>query len=240
VLADSLPQVAGEAVHYLGWLNEQQVGLGLMLLAAGLVFGRLPRQYRVLLGGSIAIVWAFFATYPYDEPWSLGRYLLPIVPAVAIVEASVLVRLVEVGPFRMARIAALLAASLVFVLASHHWAGDHAVFQIGDAERKYATTAEWVRQYVQGPAVILAMQHSGSLRMYGDLATARYDGNPDKLLPKLTSVQAAGGSVYLLVEDWEIQEIQSREPILLQGASQVAYLGQGDVTLFRLAPLSGQ
>ncbi|MBV9581930.1 MAG: glycosyltransferase family 39 protein [Chloroflexi bacterium] len=236
-LAHSIPEVGRRAVHYLGWLNEQQIGLGLVLLAAGLVFGRLARPYRVLLATNIAIIWAFFAAYPFDDAWWYGRFLLPIVPAVAILEASALVRLVEVGPFRAARWAALVVAAAVFMVASHQWAGAHSVFLMGDGDRKYSTAAQWARQYVHGPAIVLAMQHSGTLRMYADLPTARYDGDQAKLLDKLQRVQAAGGPVYLLVEGWELDDVRAKRPALLEGATQIGHLDTSGIRLFRLAPL---
>jgi hypothetical protein len=234
-LAHSAPEVAGRAMHYVGWLNEQQVGVGVVLLAAGLVFGRLARPYRVLLGGSVAIVWAFFAAYPFDDAWWYGRFLLPVVPAVAILQASALVRVVEVGRLRAVRIAFLLAASAIFMVAAHDWARDHSALDMGRGERKYATVAEWTRQYVQGPSVVLAMQHSGSLRLYGDLPTARYDADSSTLLRKLGGVQDAGGSVYLLVEGWELENLRSQRPALLEGATQVGHFPTGDISLFRLA-----
>jgi hypothetical protein len=180
-LAHSAPEVAGRAIHYVGWLNEQQVGVGVVLLAAGLIFGRLARPYRVLLGGSVAIVWAFFAAYPFDDAWWYGRFLLPIVPAIAILEASILVRVTEVGRLQTVRALALVAAAGAFVVASVAWGRQHSVFNLGAGESKYATVARWTRQYVDGPAVVLAAQQSGSLRMYAVLQSARYEG----VLPRL-------------------------------------------------------
>jgi hypothetical protein len=233
-LAHSVPEVAGRAIHYVGWLNEQQVGVGVVLLVAGLLFGRLPREYRILLGGSVAIVWAFFAAYPFDDAWWYGRFLLPIIPAVAILQASALVQVVELGRWRNARILGLLAAAGVFMVASVVWGRQHSVFNIGPGESKYATAAQWARQYIQGPAVVLAMQHSGTLRLYADLPTARYDANPDRLHPKLASVQAAGAPVYLLVEGWELQNIRAERPALLKGATLVDHFTPSDISLFRL------
>lgn len=226
------------AARYLGRLQDQQAGIGLLLLALGIFFGRLAGRIRVLLISIGALFLAFFAIYPIDDAWWYGRFLLPAVPAVALLESSALVRLVEPGRWRAARGGALVLGIAVFSFASINYAREHDTFRLAEGELRYQTAARFTRDQVDPPALVLAMQHSGTLRLYGGLPTVRYDRGPlPELLQTLGQVSRAGGKIYLLGEGWELDRLkQSDRAILLAGAEELGELEPGHVVLYRLTP----
>jgi hypothetical protein len=204
-------------------LQDQQAGVGLVLVGVGVAVGRLSRSVRALLLGIGAILLVFFAFYPIDDAWWSGRFLLPGLPAVALLEAAGIARILSIIPSRRVAAAALAMSLVAFTWASWQYAQSHAVYQIAESEQRFQDAARLVSAAVAEPALILAMQHSGSLRFYAGVPTARYDlGSPDELRATLRAVRARGGSVYLLVDDWDVPVIRAGDrAFLLEGSRQV-------------------
>jgi hypothetical protein len=103
-------------------------------------------------------------------------------------------------------------------------------------ERRYVGAGQTVHDNVKQPAVVLAGLHSGSLRIYGDVQTARYDlGTPAMLRDKLQDVERACGSVYLLGDPDEIDAIKAGDrAFLLDGAEELDRTRARPNRLFRL------
>ena len=237
-LAATPRDAAARALRHLRRLHDQQAGVGLLLVLLGLAVGRLRLEERILLAGVGGVFLAFFGWYAIDDAWSYGRFLLPGLPAVATLEAAGVVRLVEPGRLRLARLAALAAGLAVFAWMSLGTARDHGVFQTREWETRYVTAAWFARERAEQPALFLAMQHSGSLRFYAGLPTARYDVGPlPDLLRRIRKVSQAGGSVYLLADGSELDRIRASDrSALLVGAREVGRVEPGRVTLLRLDP----
>jgi len=237
-LTHSLADVGQRAVRYLLRLQDQQAGIGLFLVAAGVVVGRLSWPIRALLLATAGLFFVFFSFYRIDDAWWYARFLLPGFPAVALLEASILVRLVEVARYRWIGSGILAVGAALFGYGSVLYSGGHDVFDQAAGARGFLTSAEFARAQVQQPAVVLAMQVSGSVRLYGGLESARYDlGTPRELIQTLGEVQAAGGHIYLLAYPWEITNIQKGDrAILLAGAQKVGQVEPGPVLLYRLDP----
>ncbi|MBI2942183.1 MAG: glycosyltransferase family 39 protein [Chloroflexi bacterium] len=223
-------------IRYLERLDDQQAGVGLFLVLLGLGLGRLALPRRAVLAGVAGVFLAFFSYYPIDDAWWYGRFLLPGLPAVAVLESAGLMRLQGPGALRRIRVVALVIALALFSMASVDYARAHYVFVLAEGEAKYQLAARFARERVQEPALILTSQHSGSLRLYGDLATARHDTAPvPELLATLRRVVEAGGSVYFLGDGWEVERIlKSDRSILLAGAQELGRFEPSRVTLFRL------
>jgi hypothetical protein len=233
--------VGGRAGSMLRRIHDQQAGLGVALIMGAVAVSRLPVPHRVFLVGMTGLFVVFYGFIPFaDETWWWGRYLLPVLPALALLEAGLVVRLLEPGPELRLRAGVLAVGLALFSLLSVEYARTRHVFDLAVGERKYQTAAHFVRERVSEPAIILAMQHSGSLRFYGGYPTARYDVAPlPELVAKLREVAQAGGSVYLLAEGWELEQIRNSDRSkLLAGAQEVGYFEPSRVTLFRLDPFS--
>lgn len=232
----SLTDALQRGGRYLTRLNTQQAGVGLILVAFGLVFGKLFGNIRVLLIGLAGLLLVFFSFYSVDDAWWYGRFLLPGLAPVAIIEASGIVRLFELPTRRWISVPCLVAGVALFLWPTIGFDRANSVFDIGRGDVKYQNAAHFVRQSVGGKSLVLAMQHSGSLRLYGGIDTMRYDLAPvPELLGVLEHVTDAGGSVYLVGEDWEIQRIRdSNRAVLLAGAQDLGSVEPSHVTLFRL------
>jgi hypothetical protein len=220
-------------------VQDQQAGAGLLLVLGGLAVNRLAVAPRLLLLGLVAIFVVFYGVYQtYGDDWWYGRFLLPVLPALALLEAGLVVRLLDPGPERRLRLGVLAVGVVLFALLSLGYARTRHVFNLATEERRYQTAAQFVRERVSEPALILAMQHSGSLRLYGGYPTARYDLAPlPELRARLRGVVQAGGSVYLLAEGWELEQIRKGERAsLLAGARELGHFEPSRVTLFRLDP----
>jgi len=219
-------------------LSVQQAGVGLLLFGLALLWNRLDAPRRFLLAGVFVAFLCFFAAYRIDDAWWYFRFLLPAMPAVAVLEAGFLVHLAGPGRLRRLRTVAVALATCALALGSLRYAEKKGVFSAKVGEQKYPRVAAFVADQVEQPALVLAMQHSGSIRFYTDLTTARYDlGTPEKLADVLSRVARAGGNMYLVVEDWEIDDIVSRgRGFLLAGAALLGDVKPGNVALYRLNP----
>jgi len=92
------------------------------------------------------------------------------------------------------------------------------------------------RRLVKPPAIILAKQHSGSIRYYTGLATARYDISLGDQLARLRAVEGAGGRIYLLVEDWEVAGLRARYTEFDALFKSLGTVEPNHVTLFEAPP----
>ncbi|OFV82640.1 MAG: hypothetical protein A2Y78_07245 [Acidobacteria bacterium RBG_13_68_16] len=237
-LGGPVAEILARGGRHLLRLNVQQAGVGLVLFALALLWNRLTTARRFLLTGVFAVFLGFFAAYRIDDAWWYFRFLMPAMPAVAVLEAGFLVHLAGPGRLRRLRTAAVALATCALALGSHRYAERKRVFSAKEGEQKYPRVAAFVADQVEQPALVLAMQHSGSIRFYTDLPTARYDlGTPEKLADVVTRVARAGGNLYLVVEEWEIDDIVNRgRSFLLAGADLLGDVKPGHVAVYRLNP----
>jgi hypothetical protein len=237
-LGGPLAEILARGARHLLRLNTQQAGVGLVLFALALIWNRLAVSRRILMGGVFAAFLCFFAAYRIDDAWWYLRFLVPAMPAVAVLEAGFLIYLARPGPLRRTRVAAVALATCVLALGSLRYGERKGVFSAWEGEQKYPRVAAFVAQKVEPPALVLAMQHSGSIRFYTDLPTARYDlGTPEKLADTLARVGQAGGNLYLVADDWEIDDINAHgRGFLFAGADRLGFVAPGHIFLFRLNP----
>ena len=78
------------------------------------------------------------------------------------------------------------------------------VFDIQRAEHRYVAVGQAVGARLPANAVVLSVIQSGSVRMYGQRPTVRWDKlEPERLDATLDGLRAAGYAPYLLLESWE-------------------------------------
>ena len=133
-----------------------------------------PRLLLALgIAGSVAVV-ASYLPYAVFEQWHYLRFLMPALPVVLVGVAVVLVLVVERLP---PAVRATTMVVLVALIAG--WSGRVArtekAFDLAAIEDRYRVTAEAVRQSTPAAAVVLCLQQSGSLRLYGERDTVRWD-----------------------------------------------------------------
>ena len=207
----SVQHVLPNLARYPRWLVESHTPLVLLALVAPAVLWSRRREdgggERWLLGWVLlAVATLVFATYlfftPFDD-WAFLRYLLPAVPLLVALSAVVLVAGLRRLP-GMAGTSAIALACGLLVWFSMQEAARRDVFVLKAREQKYLDAGAWVASRLPERAVILTLQQSGSLRLYADRLTVRWDLlDPGWLDPAIRFFDDHGRPPYLLVEGLE-------------------------------------
>ena len=196
------------------WFAEVELPLLVIVLLATIVRPAFPRSpiphARILLGGTILAVLLSYVFYqPFDVWWYL-RFLLPMWPVMMLLTAAALEGLaLRWWPSRRVIVAGLAVALLTSQgLAT---AVNRGAFGLGAGERRYIDIARFVAGYTEPAAVILAMQHSGSLRLYAGRLTLRYDVlDPEWLDRTVDYLQSIGRKPYFVLDGFEVEAFRTR------------------------------
>jgi hypothetical protein len=174
------------------WTNLRQFGAWMVqtqtpIVALAVLPLGLPRWWpasgaphgRLLAGSFVAAVWLSYLLYiPFDAWWYL-RFLLPMWPILLLLVALAGERIVGVAARRWARPSALeaLAAVAVVTLAVNgiRIAAARSTFELSRGERRYVDVARFAAAHTDPDAVLISLQHSGSLRLYAGRMTLRFD-----------------------------------------------------------------
>ena len=163
------------------------------------------RRPRMLLAGvAAAVVLSYLFYLPFDAWWYL-RFLLPLWPIMMILTAASLDALARLA-IRASAVRVVLLAAAVALLAANgiRIANARYAFDIGRAERRYIDVARFVTSRTEPEAVMIALQHSGTLRMYAGRLTLRFDQlDPLWLDRAIVFLQARGRHPYIVVEGGE-------------------------------------
>jgi hypothetical protein len=176
--------------------------------------GRAPRAPAPAHGwfglAFATLVLACYLPYsPFDEWWYL-RFLLPAIPVLLLLTTPVLVRLASCAP---AAARGPLLVTAVALLAAHYLstANTGGAFDLRRLESRYVTAGAFTSTRLPGNALLLSMQESGPLRMYGRRATVRYDRlDPAGLDAAVEDLVRAGFQPYFVLEAWEEAQFRDR------------------------------
>jgi Dolichyl-phosphate-mannose-protein mannosyltransferase len=201
----SIGHVRENAVRYTSWLIGSQTPLALIgLLAlwvpgASFIRARVDMKGRGLLAAmSLAVVGCYLVYLPFDAWWYL-RFLLPCWPALCVGMGRVLISPVHNDFDRIGK--SLLLGVGIYGL---WYAYDAGAFDIGRGEQRYVTIARLVRNATPPNSVIIATQHSGSVRYYGERMTLRFEVLSERWLDGAVAwFQKRGIHAYILLDDWE-------------------------------------
>jgi hypothetical protein len=151
----------------------------------------------------------YLAYFPFPEWWYL-RFLLPGVPvllALAVGGASALMSR------RASHLRAPILVTLCVSLATWYVsvARSRDAFALRGFERRYLEAGRYARQHLPERAIVLAVQHSGSLRYHGGRLTLRWDYlDPAWLDRALGWLDAQGYRPYLLLDPFEEADFRKR------------------------------
>ncbi len=207
--------IAPNVVRYATWSYELHGLLFLLACAAPLAVRFLPEAAGRpgIMAAAVVLVALCVASYlPYAvfDNWTYLRFLLPGLGPVFALVALVFVWLVQRLPTSTRLPAFLIGLVMVSTLAASR-ARDLGVFDLHVTEQVYVVAAEMSRDIGGRDGVFLAMQHSGSLRYYGDVLTLRWDGVDPAWLDRLVAWwHARGRAVYFVLEDWEQVQFKER------------------------------
>jgi hypothetical protein len=205
------------AGRYLRWLLDTQTPFVLLGLAApfaarfrrpGSSGALMPAQTWLGLGFAALVLACYLPYSPFEEWWYL-RFLLPAIPVLLILATAVLVRLAPAVP-AVTRVPLLVAC--VGLLAWHYvaTAGERSVFELDRFESRYLAAGAFASRALPERAVLLSVQESGPLRMYGGRTTVRFDYlDPRGLDAAVQFLDGEGRRPYFVLEAWE--EAQFRE-----------------------------
>jgi hypothetical protein len=158
-----------------------------------------------LVSGGIVAPYLFYRTYDH---WETLRFLLPAIVVMTIVAAA--------GIGATARRAAgegggaLAAAGLTVAIAWTWvaWLQVSGVFTMPEHERRHRLAGDLVARATPGHAVVLALQHSGSLRYYARRDTLNWDQLPSGSLRETVRVLRQQGRPVFVITDSDTERAQ--------------------------------
>lgn len=237
----SLGNVGPNLDRYPRWLTETETPFIWLSALCPLWLARCAADRR-LAWTAIAFclgIWGSYLPYGYfslDE-WSYTRFLLPAIPLMLVFAAAVSLWAVRRLPVPLRPVlTVLLVTSLVPVLLRS--SQTRGVFALHTVEQKYPLAGRFVRDHLPASSVIVALQHSGSVRYYADRLTLRWDLlEAGRLDETLAALQARGYAAYAVLDEGEDAEFRRR----FQGQRAIARLSP--LVVFgttRVYPLAGQ
>ena len=194
--------------HYWSWMMELESAVVLLAVAAPFVARAKPAA-AAMLAFFFALLGCYLPYFVYDT-WPFLRFLLPGIPLLLILSATVIVWL-------LGRLPPPLRAPPLFLICTllPIWylktADSLHMFDIQRSEHRYVSVGEYVGAALPANAVVLTVIQSGSVRLYGRRPTLRWDMlPPDRLDQTLDGLRAAGYAPYVLLEDWEDDLFRAR------------------------------
>jgi hypothetical protein len=163
--------------QYGTWFVETQTPAVLLFVLPFLAIWKLPAEQRpvvMFIGAFAAGVWLCYLFYvPFDAWWYLRFLLSSFAPllVLAVCGWQLSLRWMSSG-FRTVVLIAIVAIVAGYQIG---FVRDKWLLTIGTGESVYYSTGRYLRRVLPKNAVILSMQHSGSLRMYAERLTLRYD-----------------------------------------------------------------
>lgn len=195
----------------------------LMGVVTGFVIAPPELRWRLLLVfGAVTLPYVFYL--PFDH-WESLRFLLPGVAILSVLIAASFNRLGRTTKVRyMSPALPVMLAVLLFgrsemlLRTSSQWA-------IQSLEARYPLAGEWINVNTPLNSVVMANQHSGSLRWYGHRPTLRWDFiEPSRLASTVSELQAHGATVYVALEGDEVAMFDQRFANVI-GQLQVDHVG---------------
>ena len=157
-----------------------------------------------------AVILPYLLYLPFDH-WETLRFLLPGIVPLTMLVAGGLMRIARL-PRRPAVTAAVIAAFVAIVAGrSEILLRASSVWEIAAMEARYPLAGEWINVNTPQTSVVMANQHSGSLRWYGKRQTIRWDFiSPDALVTTVRDLQSRGATVYVALEGDEVAMFDQR------------------------------
>ena len=201
--------------NYVLWMIQTQTPLILLSLLPLFVKRALPPDdtnlsRRSALGAIVGIMFLSYLFYATFDHWFYLRFLLPAYPAVFVLMAAAIRWILLKVPSEL-RVPAAAFVCAIMMLYGAKAAKDDSVFVQAAFEQRHVRAANEVASRTPSDAVVVSVQHSGSVRYYADRITLRYDWlKEDALDSAIRDLAAKGRRAYLVVDDWEEKEFRAR------------------------------
>jgi hypothetical protein len=201
--------------NYLLWIVQTQTIVMLLAVLPLFVPGALresgaavsTRACFASIIGLTLLSYLFYATFDH---WFYLRFLLPAYPVLFVLLAAG-VRWVALKLPAVARVPAAALVCAMMMPFGVNLARSEGVFNIAAYEGRHIRAANEIAARAPEDAMVLSVQHSGSVRYYANRITLRYDWLKDGALDTvLRDLAAKGRRAYLVVDDWEEKEFRAR------------------------------
>jgi hypothetical protein len=208
----SMAHVGHNLARYPRWLLETETPF---LVAAVLApwwvrrCGRSSARLVLVLVLALVLTMATYLAYTVFDDWWYLRFLLPALPGLVILSVAVCLAPFRRHPRWRAGAALVLAAA---VGAWHvHVARTRHVFDLRTLESRFDVTGKYAERALPANAVVLAAQHSASVRYYAGRATVSWDAIPAAALDRtIEALRRAGRPVFFVLEDEEMPRFRAR------------------------------
>lgn len=224
--------------RYPAWWLESQGPLGVLcLISVWRRRGERAREFAVVLAFAVSAIALYLFYLPFDAWWYL-RFVLPAVPVLLLLCADAVAWIARRTSTTFA-----VAMAIVTVFAASHssWFMEtHDVLGTGVGEERYPEIALHAGAVLPADAVVITMQHSGSLRYYTGRMIVRWDNLDPAWLDRTAAfLRERGLATYALHEDFEEKDFRER----FSGQQLLAELDRGPIATARrgetrLYPLS--
>jgi hypothetical protein len=157
----------------------------------------------------VVVVFACYLFYPGFDAHATLRFLVPALPALfALLATAVVIATEPIAPAW--RALAVTAIVVVLGVQGVVYAQRNSAFDTW-GEYKYELAGDAIARRLPPNAVLLSMQHSGSVRYYSGREIVRWDLLPPRRLGGLVRrLRRRGYHAYVLLEPWEVPEFQQR------------------------------
>jgi hypothetical protein len=207
----SLAHVGPNLARYPRWLLETQTPFLLLAVAAPALLWRRGLGRLGLVGAAgVTLTVATYLAYAVFDDWWYIRFLLPALPvllafSVLALRAALSWRPWPVAPIAVVLVSVVLGGWLIHVARVRH------VLDLAAFESRFRLTGEYAGRALPADAVVLAVQHSGSVRYYGRRATLAWDAlAPNGLEGTIAWLRAQGRTPFLVLEDGEDARFRAR------------------------------
>lgn len=157
-----------------------------------------------------AVTLPYLLYLPFDH-WETLRFLLPGLVPLTIVAAAGLMHLARLSNATGTAAAIMVAIMAIVVGRSEYLLRTSSVWDVASLEARYPLAGDWINVNTPPESVVLANQHSGSLRWYGKRQTIRWDFlDPAQLVPTVQALQAHGATAYVALEGDEVEMFDRR------------------------------
>jgi hypothetical protein len=198
--------------RYPAWLVRSHSVLAVLFLAPLFFLKRagVDRRGLLFLYLLIAATWlCYLAYFPFEDWWYL-RFLLPAIPATLILVAVTIRATARGLPDPWGRLLAIVLAALVLT-SELRFARSQELPGLREGEDRYVEVGLFVKNALPANGIVLAIQHSGSVRFYSGRPTVRYDLIDEAWVARAgTALVTAGYRPFAVFEDWELPQVRGR------------------------------
>jgi len=185
--------------NYIDWFVDLHSPAAFIGLAAPFVVR--SKHAWLMLAFVAAVLGSYLFYFVYDG-WIYLRFLLPAIPLLFVLAGATTLWLIERLP------TPLKSAAFVLVVLLAGWCevrGQHFdVFDQRRSEQRFAIVGGFLGRTLPPQAVVLSLDESGSVRLYGHRQTVRWDiVAADRLDRTLQILREHEFTPYILLEPWE-------------------------------------